>query len=207
MEKEKKKLEFKKYIAPIIGSFFILLGVLLTLIPVIITPNYRLVKGSVDLTDEYILDSEITLEEYGYYYLDDLNTNLTGTFNNSTNDIDIEIDLASVYNENNDIYIDKNAMIEIYFAISILNYDELIHNELYEIISYPSILFSCGTNKFSYTFTSISYIEIGKIYLDKDCKDNLIIESKSDLIVSYNNEEIKSDYCFSGLYFYFFKES
>ncbi len=193
MEIEKKS-KLIKYISIGVGSFLIIIGLVLVLVYSFITPNYRIYKHGVDVTNQYRVSS--TNEEYLATVYSTLNSEDESYFAKSTIADEFKslyyVDIYSIYKDNFASNYDHEVCIylNLYFE-----YDESmissLNDESETLVSFPSIYLRSSFLDFksdNYPLVAPNdYLSIDEVSLGK-LKDDSAISSIPYLNIEYENE-------------------
>lgn len=202
--KEKKKVNVK-LIVYIIAPIFIVIGILLAIIPSLVTPNYRLYKGGEDVTYKYLNQN---YDESCYKVDGALVENVASDPNTFIN-----VNTSELIADNSAIISPlSKVMIKMNFTIDLEDYDsvsyEVIQNDLKVVIKDES-----GNNHYSYTVNSINptSLKSGEIIVDlNNVVDYKVgMEGKISIVRKDNNEETKDlslSLDSSSFYLEFYKE-
>ena len=202
--KEKKKVNVK-LIVYIIAPIFIVIGILLAIIPSLVTPNYRLYKGGEDVTYKYLNQN---YDESCYKVDGTLVEDVTSDPNTfiNVNTSDLIADNSAVISPS------SKVMIKMNFTIDLEDYDsasyEVTQSDLKVVIKDET-----GNNHYSYTVNSINptSLKSGEIIVDlNNVVDYKVgMEGKISIVRKDNNEETKDlslSLDSSSFYLEFYKE-
>lgn len=202
--KEKKKVNVK-LIVYIIAPIFIVVGILLAIIPSLVTPNYRLYKGGEDVTYKYLNQNyDESCYKVDGTLVEDKTSN-SNTFIN-VNTSDLIADNSAVISPL------SKVMIKMNFTIDLEDYNpvsyEVTQSDLKVVIKDEN-----GNNHYSYTVNSINptSLKSGEIIVDLN---NIVdykvgMEGKISIVRKDNNEETKDlslSLDSSSFYLEFYKE-
>ncbi len=193
MEIEKKS-KLIKYISIGVGSFLIIIGLVLVLVYSFITPNYRIYKHGVDVTNQY--SASITNEEYLASVYSTLNSEDESYFIKSTIADEFKslyyVDIYSIYKDN----FASNYEHEVCIYLNLyFEYDETMISSLNDgsekLVSSPSIYLRSSFLDFKsdnyFLVAPDDYLSIDEISLGK-LKDDSAISSIPYLNIEYENE-------------------
>jgi len=204
-----KKVSITSIIFYIVGSLFILGGILFCILPGFISPSYYLVKNNTNLMNDYINDNDKTIYTYTYSYLLDKNYfgDVVNDNQNNSNIKEIEINLNGIYKDNNEIFVDNNSLFKLYVAIEVLDYENRVNDGLTPLFDITA------KTEFDKTIlkTSISenktYFYLGDLNYDLSSSKYTHVSVSGNVSVYEYPININLSYRIADVYVLFFKEA